>query len=178
MGRLQSAPRLNWHARWHVAVIQPDYCYTIFLLHISSRNHKLSEPSYSWGSVCRQVTVSTAAEPKHLLNPSSSLIIWVSSRSDASHPVLVTCWQHAWWQHACVSLKWPCSCWWWMMNRELGEHEVRSKSELLKCVWISKVKGMVQFKPLPRGAPLKEARWKKAAELTRLERQVWSASLD
>lgn len=38
---------------------------------ISSRNHELSKLSYSRGSACRQVSVSTAAQPKHLLNPSS-----------------------------------------------------------------------------------------------------------
>lgn len=38
---------------------------------ISSHNHELSELSYSRGSACRQVSVSTAAEPKYLLNPSS-----------------------------------------------------------------------------------------------------------
>lgn len=38
---------------------------------ISSHNHELSNLSYSRGSACRQVNVSTAAEPKYLLNPSS-----------------------------------------------------------------------------------------------------------
>lgn len=38
---------------------------------ISSHNHELSKLSYSCGSACRQVSVSTAAEPKYLLNPSS-----------------------------------------------------------------------------------------------------------
>lgn len=38
---------------------------------ISSHNHELSKLSYSGGSACRQVSVSTAAEPKYLLNPSS-----------------------------------------------------------------------------------------------------------
>lgn len=38
---------------------------------ISSRNHELSRLSHGRGSACRQVSVSTAAEPKYLLNPSS-----------------------------------------------------------------------------------------------------------
>lgn len=38
---------------------------------ISSHNHELSKLSYSSRSACRQVSVSTAAEPKYLLNPSS-----------------------------------------------------------------------------------------------------------
>lgn len=38
---------------------------------ISSHNHELSKLSYSSGSACRQVSVSTAAELKYLLNPSS-----------------------------------------------------------------------------------------------------------
>lgn len=55
---------------------------------ISSHNHKLSRLSYSRGSACQQVSVSTAAESKYLLNP--SLIIRVSSRSDVSHPEFMT----------------------------------------------------------------------------------------
>lgn len=38
---------------------------------ISSHNHELSRLSYRRGSACRQVSASTAAEPKYLLNPSS-----------------------------------------------------------------------------------------------------------
>lgn len=38
---------------------------------ISSHNHKLSKLSHSRGSACRQVSVSTAAEPKYLSNPPS-----------------------------------------------------------------------------------------------------------
>lgn len=60
----------------------------------------------------------------------------MSSRSDSSHPVLVTCWQDAWWQCACVSLKWLRSCWWWT-NRELSGHEMRSNRELLEGVWFN-----------------------------------------
>lgn len=57
----------------------------------------------------------------------------------------------------------------WWTESEGAWNEVRVRITK-RCVWCSSVTGMVQFKPLPTGVPLKEVRWKKRTKLTRHKR--------
>lgn len=97
---------------------------------ISSRNHELSKLSYNRGSACRQVSVSTAAQPKYLLNP-SSLFNYL-------------CVLEKWCKPSCIYDTLPTApvkaswCGRWTLNKELNEHKMESSLGLCLlpvCLW-------------------------------------------
>lgn len=137
---------------------------------ISSHNHKLSKLSYSQGSACRQVSVSTAAEPKYLSNPPSLF----------NYPHVL----EKWCKPSCIYDTLPASPMIaskrgrlvWTVNRGPDEQEMESKWELLNGVWTIEVYRCGggeggSLSPRPRGVPPNVAWWK-AVKMTRLERHT------